>query len=200
MVSLPQGPENGIFCKHLIKIKYSYTKPQSQRLFYLNYPPQRRQGSDLRPLWQLVGTPSAIRPEPASRQAEYSLSYSDVCRCIYFVCVCIYFYIIYYLFCVYRFLSPLRLVWLLVCFPYKEVYLQNFKCVSFWLHGCCTGLECLARKPVNNTSWITVVTTSDGPKSVLNRCLIEIFDNAFVWNCPNQCHYNGFRTQLTKIT
>ena len=41
-------------------------------------PPQRRQGPDLRPIWLLVGTPSAIRPELASRLAEHSLSYSDV--------------------------------------------------------------------------------------------------------------------------
>ena len=44
----------------------------------LSKPPQRRQGPDLRPLWLLVGTPSAIRPELASRQAEHSLPYSDV--------------------------------------------------------------------------------------------------------------------------
>ena len=41
-------------------------------------PPQRRRGPDLRPLWLLVGTPSAIGPELASRRAEHSLSYSDV--------------------------------------------------------------------------------------------------------------------------
>ena len=44
----------------------------------LSKPPQRRQGPDLRPLWLLVGTPSAIRPELVSRRAEHSLSYSDV--------------------------------------------------------------------------------------------------------------------------
>ena len=44
----------------------------------LSKPPQRRQGPDLRPLWLLVGTPSAIRPELASRRAEHSLPYSDV--------------------------------------------------------------------------------------------------------------------------
>ena len=41
-------------------------------------PPQRRQGPDLRPLWLLVGTPSAIRPELASRRAEHNLPYSNV--------------------------------------------------------------------------------------------------------------------------
>ena len=41
-------------------------------------PPQIRQGPDLRPLWLLVGTPSAIRPELASRRAGHSQRYSDV--------------------------------------------------------------------------------------------------------------------------
>ena len=44
----------------------------------LSKPPKRRQGPDLRPLWLLVGTPSAIRPELAFSRAEHSLPYSDV--------------------------------------------------------------------------------------------------------------------------
>ena len=44
----------------------------------LSKPPQRRQGPDLRPLWLLVGTPLAIRPELAFSRAEHSLPYSDV--------------------------------------------------------------------------------------------------------------------------
>ena len=44
----------------------------------LSKPPQRRQGPDLRPLWFLVGTPSAIRSELAFSRAEHSLPYSDV--------------------------------------------------------------------------------------------------------------------------
>ena len=30
-----------------------------------------------------------------------------------------------------------------------------------------------ARKPVNHTSWVAVVTPNDRPKSVRNRCVIE---------------------------
>ena len=41
----------------------------------------------------------------------------------------------------------LRLGWLLVCCLYKEIYLQIFKRVSFWLHGCCGEWEGWARKP-----------------------------------------------------
>ena len=107
----------------------------------LSKPPQRRQGPDLRPLWLLVGTPSAIGPELAFSRAEHSLSYSDVT---------IYIFAISYLssmFYVYRFLWPLPLGWLLVWCLYKEVYLQIFKCVSFWLHGCCGEWEGWGRKP-----------------------------------------------------
>ena len=96
----------------------------------LSKPPQRRQGPDLCPLWLLIGTPSAIRPELASRRAEHSLPYSDVAK--YILCPMLF---------VYSFLWHLRLVWLLVCCLYKENYLQIFKCVSFWLHGCCGEWE-----------------------------------------------------------
>ena len=51
----------------------------------LSNPPQRRQGPDLRPLWLLVGTPSAIRPELASRRTEHSLPYSDVTIYIFYI-------------------------------------------------------------------------------------------------------------------
>ena len=54
----------------------------------LSKPPQRRQGPDLRPLWLLVGTPSAIRPELAFSRAEHSLPYSDVT--IYIFCYIIF--------------------------------------------------------------------------------------------------------------
>ena len=82
--------------------------------------------------------------------------------------------------------SPLRLVWLLVSCLYKEVYLQIFKCASFAL---ITRLLRLvgrwARKPVNHTSWVALVTPTDRPKSVRNRCLIELFCGIVcVVTCP----------------
>ena len=92
----------------------------------LSKPPQRRQGPDLRPLWLLVGTPSAIRPELAFSRAEHSQPYLDVT---------IYIFAILYLssmLYVYRFLWPIRFGWPLVCCLYKEVYLQIFKRVSCW--------------------------------------------------------------------
>ena len=81
---------------------------------------------------------------------------------------------------VYRFLLPLRLVWLLVYSLYKEVYLQNSKCVSFWLHGCCGEWDGWARKPVHNTSWVAVVIPTYLPNSVPNRCVIDVFGGIFV--------------------
>ena len=55
-----------------------------------------------------------------------------------------------------------------------------------------------ARKPVNHTSWVAVVTPTDRPKSVRNRCLIELFCGVvcvvtlpfwhfFCW-CRSFCH------------
>ena len=76
---------------------------------------------------------------------------------------------------VYRFQWPLHLVWLLVCCLYQDVYLQIWKWMSFWLHGCCGKWEGWVRKPVNHTSWVAVVTPTDRPKSVRNRCVIELF-------------------------
>ena len=55
-----------------------------------------------------------------------------------------------------------------------------FKFVYFWLHGCCGEWEGSAYKPVNHTSWVTVVTPTDRPKSVRNRCVIERFGGVFV--------------------
>ena len=42
-----------------------------------------------------------------------------------------------------------------------------------------------ARKPVNFASWVAVVIPNDRPKSVRNRCLIELFVALFVLSlCP----------------
>ena len=44
----------------------------------LSKPPYRRLGPDLRPLWLLIGTPSAIKPVLAFSRAEHSLPYPNV--------------------------------------------------------------------------------------------------------------------------
>ena len=152
---------------------------------------QRRQGPDPRPLWLLVGTPSAIRPELAFSRAEHSLPYSDDTQYIFAI---LYLSSMLY---VYRFLWPFRLGWLLVCCLYKEVYLQIFKRVSFWLHGCCGSGKIGPVNQVNHTSWVAVVTPTDRPKSVRNRCVIELLCGVvcvvtlpfwhFCW-CRGFCH------------
>ena len=64
-------------------------------------------------------------------QTARSIAYFNGCPYIfdillyYYICLCT------------TFLWPLRFCWLLVLSLYKEDYLQIFKCVSFWLHGCC---------------------------------------------------------------
>ena len=85
-----------------------------------------------------------------------------------------------------------------VVYIYKEVYLQIFKCVSFWLHGCCGELEGGPVNQVNHTSWVAVVTPTVRPK--VNCCLIELFCGVvcvvtlpflhFCW-CRGFCHRTG---------
>ena len=140
----------------------------------LSKPSQRRQGPDLCPLWLLVGTPSSIIPELAFSRAEHSRPYSGAAKYIFDI-----YFLLTMLF-VYWFLWPLRLVWLLVCCLYEKVYLQIFKCVSFWLHGCCGECEGGPVNQVNHTSWVAVVTPTDRPKSVRNCCLMELFVALFL--------------------
>ena len=62
------------------------------------------------------------------------------------------------------------------------------------------GVGRWARKPVNHTSWVAVVTPTDHPKSVRNCCLIELFCGVvcvvtlpfwhFCW-CRGFCHRTG---------
>ena len=75
----------------------------------LSKPPQRRHGPDLCPLWLLVGTPSAIRPELAFSQAEHSRPYLlTICLCIHFYdlsawCGC--WFVVYIRRFIYKFLN-----------------------------------------------------------------------------------------------
>ena len=88
-------------------------------------PSQRRRRPDFRPVLLLIGTPSAIRPELASRRAEHSQPYSDV-TIFYF---CYITFIIFALRVSIFMTSPLGR--LLVCCLYKEVYLQMFNVCPF---------------------------------------------------------------------
>ena len=57
------------------------------------------------------------------------------------------------------------------------------------------GVGTWARKPVNHTSWVALVTPTDRPKSVCNCCLIELFCGVVcVVTLPlwHFCWYSGF--------
>ena len=76
-IGLVLGPCTA-FCRLFLKHCTLTNKAVGTIWRALSKPPQRRQGPDLRPLWLLVGTPSAIRPGLAFSRAEHSLPYLDV--------------------------------------------------------------------------------------------------------------------------
>ena len=89
------------------------------------------------------------------------------------------------MFYVYRFLLPLRLVWLLVCCLYKEVYLQILDVTPFDYTTVAESGKVGPVNQVNHTNWLIVFTPTDRPKSVRNRCVIELFVDVFVLSrCP----------------
>ena len=65
-----------------------------------------------------------------------------------------------------------------------RVYNWNHRFYKFNKTGNEYSLGRWTRKPVNHTSWVAVVTPTDRPKSVRNRCLIELF----LWRCLC-CHF-----------
>ena len=140
---------------------------------------QRRQGPNPRLLWLLVGTPSVLGPELASRLVEYSLlwrmslyKFFDI---LFWYAVFITLYV-----CV-IILWSLRFSWLLVLGLYTEDYLQIFKWMFFLLHSFCGKWE--GWDSVNlfhHTSWMDIVTPTDRPKSVRSRCVFEVFGGVFV--------------------
>ena len=76
---------------------------------------------------------------------------------------------------------PLRFGWLLVPGLYKEEYLQVFKCMSFDNTAfVVSGLVGVLINRFNHTSWVADFTPTDNPKSVRNRCVIEIFGGVCV--------------------
>ena len=63
----------------------------------LSKPPQRRQGPDPRPLWLLVGTPSAFGPELAYRLRVAQPTLMDVTRYFWYTFILLYVFV-YYIF------------------------------------------------------------------------------------------------------
>ena len=89
-------------------------------------------------------------------------------------CLCVHFYV----------LSAWCSCWFVVFI--MRFILKHFKCLFFWLHGYCGEWEGWARKAINHTSLVAVVTPSDRPKSVRNRCVIERFGGVFL--CSQFAH------------
>ena len=80
------------------------------------------------------------------------------------------------------------LLWLAVgpwsLYKCDENYLQILKRLSFWLQSCCGWWEdCDPLNRFNHSSWVAVVTPTDRPNSVFNRCVIEGFGGVFVLFC-----------------
>ena len=73
---------------------------------------------------------------------------------------------------VYRFLLPLRLGWLLVCL---FVFYKFWNVCPFDYTAVAGSGKVGPVNQVNHTSWVAVVTPTDRPKSVRNRCVIELF-------------------------
>ena len=82
----------------------------------LSKPPQRWQGPDLCPLWLLVETPSAIRPELAFSRAEHSRPYSDVAKYIFDDIILLNILFVYW------FLWPLRCGYCFVVYIRRFIY------------------------------------------------------------------------------
>ena len=61
---------------------------------------------------------------------------------------------------------------------YKEVYLQIFEMCVLSIARLLRGVGSWTRKPVNQTSWVAVITPTYRPKSVRNRCIIELICGA----------------------
>ena len=79
--------------------------------------------------------------------------------------------------------SPLG--WLLVCCLYKEVYLQILNVCPFDYTAVAGSGKVGPVNKVKYTSWVAVVTPTDRPTSVRNRCVIELFVALFVLSlCP----------------
>ena len=119
------------------------------------------------PLWLLFGTPSAIRPELAFSRAEHSLPYSDVTIYIFML-----YYINHLCFTCIDFydLSAWGGCWF---FVYIRRSIYNFLNVCPFDYTVVAGSgKVWPVNQVNHTSWVAVVTPTDRPKSVRNRCVI----------------------------
>ena len=160
----------------------------------LSKPPQRRHGPYLRPLWLLVGTPSA------TYLSSLSSGQSIACPIRMSLYIFLLYHIYHLCFTCINFYDLFRLGWLLVCcwfigcwrFIYKFLNVRPFDYTAVAGSGKVRTVN-----QVNHTSWVAVATPTDRPKSVRNRCVIELFCGIvcvvtlpfwhFCW-CMGFCH------------
>ena len=67
--------------------------------------------------------------------------------------------------------------------PVTHAKIDIWNCVSFWLHGFYgywEGLDSVNR--FHHTSWVAIFTPTDRPKSIRNRCVIEVFGGVCVFS------------------
>ena len=135
----------------------------------LSKPPQRRQGPDLRPLWLLVGTPAAIRPEFASKRTSISRPF----RMSLYIFL---FYIICHLCFTCIDFHDLSAWGSCLFVFFRRRFIHNFFNLCPFDYSAVAGSGKVGPvNQVNHTSWVAVVTPTDRPKSVRNRCVIELF-------------------------
>ena len=136
----------------------------------LSKPPQRRQGPDPRPLWLLIGTPSAFGPEFAYRLRVAQPTLMDVPRYFwYHIYVCVpncYD------------LSALVCCWSLVSIR-SIIYKFSNVCPSDYTAAAVSG-----KVGISLTGLTTPVEWLSLPQlTVLNRCVIDVFVAFYVSRC-----------------
>ena len=68
---------------------------------------------------------------------------------------------------------------------YIRRFIYKFLNVCLFVVCCCGDGKIGPLNQVNHTSWVAVVSPTDRPKSVRNRCVIELFMALFEFSlCP----------------
>ena len=83
------------------------------------------------------------------------------------------------------FLWPLRFGWLLSSVSIRRIIYKFLNVCPFHYTAVAVSRKmCASVNRFNHTSGVTVVTHTDRPKSVRNRCVIEVFGGFFMmWRC-----------------
>ena len=123
--------------------------------------------------WLLVGTSLAFGPELAYRLRVAQPTLMEVTRYFWYTIILLYLFVCH--------IFMTSLLWLAVVLGlYKEVYLQIFKCVFFFITRLLWLVERFGtRNPFNHTRWMAVVTPKL-PSKVGSQSLFLVFLVAFL--------------------